>query len=112
MRVVTIANEKDGVGKTTTAVHVAAALGLAGHRVLVIDIDGQGHATDWLGVPADRVPADRSALRRTSLSGESGAGTGHADRWTVRAEGRTERTKAGDPSRWRAGRLSSARCWN
>lgn len=61
MRVVTIANEKGGVGKTTTAVHMAAALGLAGHRVLVIDIDGQGHATDWLGVPAARVPADRSS---------------------------------------------------
>src|SRR5262245_41568393 len=61
MRVVTIANEKGGVGKTTTAVHVAAALGMAGHRVLVIDIDGQGHATDWLGVPAAHVPTDRSS---------------------------------------------------
>ena len=59
MRVVTIANEKGRVGKTNTAVHVAAALGLAGHRVLVIDIDGQGQATDWLGVPADHVPVPR-----------------------------------------------------
>jgi chromosome partitioning protein len=59
MRVVTIANEKGGVGKTNTTVHVAAAFGLAGHRVLVIDINGQGHATDWLGVPTDQVPVPR-----------------------------------------------------
>jgi chromosome partitioning protein len=72
MHVVTIANEKGGVGKTTTAVHVAAALGLAGHHVLVIDVDGQGHATDWLGVSAARVPPDRSSyavlLGQTALA--------------------------------------------
>ncbi len=61
MRVVTIANEKGGVGKTTTAVNLAAALGLAKHRVLVIDLDSQGHATQWLGVAKTHVPPERSS---------------------------------------------------
>ena len=61
MRVVTIANEKGGVGKTTTTVNLAAALGLAGQRVLVIDLDSQSHATQWLGAAKTRVAADRSA---------------------------------------------------
>lgn len=61
MRVVTIANEKGGVGKTTTAVNLAAALGLRGRRALVIDLDSQGHATQWLGVAKSQVPAERSS---------------------------------------------------
>ena len=61
MRVVTIANEKGGVGKTTTAVNLAAAMGLHGHRALVIDLDSQGHATQWLGVTKSQVPAERSS---------------------------------------------------
>jgi chromosome partitioning protein len=61
MHVITIANEKGGVGKTTTAVNLAAAFGLAGHRSLVIDLDSQGHATEWLGVSKTQVPAERSA---------------------------------------------------
>src|SRR5918997_372072 len=61
MQVIAIANEKGGVGKTTTTVNLAAALGMAGKRVLVIDLDSQGHATEWLGVPKSRVPAERSS---------------------------------------------------
>src|ERR687893_34148 len=61
MQVIAIANEKGGVGKTTTTVNLAAALGLSGHRVLVIDLDSQGHATEWLGIAKSRVPVERSA---------------------------------------------------
>jgi len=61
MRVITIANEKGGVGKTTTTVNLAAALGSTGSQVLVIDLDSQGHATEWLGVPLLRVPVERSS---------------------------------------------------
>lgn len=66
-RIITVANQKGGVGKTTTAINLATALAAIGERVLIIDLDPQGNASTGLGI--DR--KDRAVSSYDVLVGNS-----------------------------------------
>jgi chromosome partitioning protein len=62
IQTIPIINNKGGVGKTTTTVNLAAGLGRAGHRVLVVDLDSQGSASLALGVERDGLEPSTAAV--------------------------------------------------
>ena len=68
-RIITVANQKGGVGKTTTAVNLGASLAAAERSTLIVDLDPQGNATSGLGID----PSTLQMSTYEALIGESGA---------------------------------------
>ena len=58
MKIISVVNQKGGCGKTITAVNLAAALAIRNHKVLLVDLDGQAHATYALGAKSDSTITD------------------------------------------------------
>src|SRR5687767_16030036 len=75
VRILCVANQKGGVGKTTTAINLAACLARGGQRTLVIDLDPQCNATTGLG----QKPAARHALVERQPLGEAVLASGIAN---------------------------------
>jgi chromosome partitioning protein len=68
-KVITVTNQKGGVGKTTTAINLAAALALAGHPTLLVDVDPQGNATSGLGLKGQHAPGGTIYQALTQIGG-------------------------------------------
>ena len=69
-KIISFANQKGGVGKTTSCVNVAASLGILGYKVLVIDLDPQGNTTSGLGISKKRLRGGTRELLSGKMNAE------------------------------------------
>jgi chromosome partitioning protein len=79
-RILAVANQKGGVGKTTTAINLATAMAAAGEKIVLIDLDPQGNASTGLGIPRDRrAPGSYAVLTGQATLADTLVPTGFGD---------------------------------
>ena len=81
-----IANQKGGVGKTTTAVNMAACVAADGAQTLIVDLDAQCNATVALGLPKDSAPSSYDCLTGEVSVAEAARPAGPDNLWIVPAD--------------------------
>ena len=84
-RTIALMNQKGGVGKTTTAVNLAAGTAMLGKRTLLIDLDPQGHASLHLGISAEEGPTAYELLLDSDVTLEQAAVKARDNLWVLPA---------------------------
>ena len=82
-KIISFANQKGGVGKTTSCVNIAASLGVLGHKVLIIDMDPQGNATSGVGVSKKNLKGSSKDVLTDAISAKEAVVTTPFDNLSI-----------------------------